>query len=209
MVAQLTFGQEVWLAVIQGVGVLVGVIGGLWVGSRQARKGWEHQLDAIKEQNENERKMERVKAMRGERIALYRRLTTTCGAALDLSIARPWPLDAHERRYEAKVAWERAHSEARLIGSPEVIDAALEIDTLMSARSAMRDEHAWQELGDMFDKFREAEARGETLPPEGPALLRLPSQAEVDQINEQEAQNRAHLGTLITACRADIAEPRF
>jgi hypothetical protein len=38
MLAQLTFGQEIWLAVIQGIGVLLGVLGGLAIGIWQAAR---------------------------------------------------------------------------------------------------------------------------------------------------------------------------
>jgi len=163
VIGQLTFGDEVWLAVIQAVGVAVGVgagiLGGFVVASRQAGKTFEHQRTLAAQtwqaeradrqaDRESQARLDRDRLLRSERIPLYRRLIE---AAIEVLSESEEAFDALEGNddestpglFEARpghsywpayMTWRGVLTEARLLAARPVRDAALRVEQLRSNR---------------------------------------------------------------------------
>ena len=74
MLAELTYPQEVRLALIHGAAVLIGVLAGLCIGIWQARKAWENESADRQKERDHQVQSERDHLLLTERISLYRRL---------------------------------------------------------------------------------------------------------------------------------------
>jgi hypothetical protein len=144
VLAELTLSDEVWLAVIQAIGVALGVgggiVGGFMIAAREAGKTLKNQRALAMEQRRHEAKFELDKFQRHERIEVYRRLVAAAGPALETALFAAGageggddsrPEDPRlDRASEAYEQWFSALSEAHLIGAESVVTLAFEIDQL-------------------------------------------------------------------------------
>lgn len=137
VLAELSFRQEVLLAVIQAVAVLVGVIAGLVVGAKQARKGWASQADT-----------ERDRALRTERISLYRRMIEAAGIVLKTAAEAAQDKERLQTALVANAPWSQLAGECQLIGAPDVGQVASDIE--IRRKDLLNSEHVQSDFGQML-----------------------------------------------------------
>jgi len=127
----LTFWQEVWLAAIGSVAVVVGIVGGLLLDAWRTREGDEHQLEGLRHELSNATTVERNKVLRAERIEIYRQLISTAGLALSTAALGTREGESEEWaavRTEANNRWQSALAASRFLGSDEVNAVARDIE---------------------------------------------------------------------------------
>jgi len=227
VVGELTFSQEVWLAIIGATAVLLGVVAGLGIGIWQASKAWERQRVATTTEHDHQVQLERDRFMRGERIAAYRRLTQSCADMLLHSALRVLPIGEEDKLKggTADAAWTAALAETQLVGARAVVEIAQSIEKVRKDRSLewVMERYYHERAMKRYDGVeRGPDEPGHTSEgvedevEDSNAMIRRWSHLSQEQqtnrldlLGRLTVENDQRIAALVAACRDDIASLRL